>query len=185
MHKNMLVQYEGGGYDGCFWEWNFFLFDSEGKFHVIYASGRQGIETEEEALKLLKIKDDSQDSDTGRFQPYVYNLTDENSIDEFQSEVNEGQVIVVTNKVNRIYESAGKDFPMWWKCDICEEKVSEGFAEGFEGCGGIAVQATQKVCADCYCSHSCPYCGEFYEDISDFNDEGYCEFCAEEKCATP
>ena len=28
--KHTLVQYQGGGYDGCIWEWNFAFYDNSG-----------------------------------------------------------------------------------------------------------------------------------------------------------
>lgn len=42
-----LVCYQGGGYDGCFWEWNYAFLDKTGKFHDLMSSGRNGCETEE------------------------------------------------------------------------------------------------------------------------------------------
>lgn len=30
MKTNILVQYQGGGYDGCIWEWNYFYIDKQG-----------------------------------------------------------------------------------------------------------------------------------------------------------
>lgn len=42
MRTNILCQYQGGGYDGCFWEWNYFYIDKQGGFHNIAASGRAG-----------------------------------------------------------------------------------------------------------------------------------------------
>lgn len=47
---NTIVQYKGGGYDGCFWEQNYAYFDGEGNFHNIVATGRNGCETEEAML---------------------------------------------------------------------------------------------------------------------------------------
>jgi len=46
---SLLVMYQGGGYDGCFWEWNFFAFDRDGKFFNIFTSGRDGVKTEDES----------------------------------------------------------------------------------------------------------------------------------------
>ena len=48
--KNTLVQYKGGGYDGCFWEWNFCYFDKDGVWHDIFSSGRRGCDS------LVKIQ---------------------------------------------------------------------------------------------------------------------------------
>jgi hypothetical protein len=43
--RNVLVEYQGGGYDGCFWEWNYAFIDSRGVFHDIFSSGRSGCKT--------------------------------------------------------------------------------------------------------------------------------------------
>ena len=40
-----IVQYKGGGYDGCFWEWNYAYYDRNGVFHSLYHSGRSGCPT--------------------------------------------------------------------------------------------------------------------------------------------
>ncbi len=40
--KNKLLFYKGGGYDGCFWEWNFCLWDADGKWHNLFTSGCTG-----------------------------------------------------------------------------------------------------------------------------------------------
>ena len=45
---NTLVAYKGGGYDGCFWEWNYAYIDKSGEFHSIFASGRNGCDNREE-----------------------------------------------------------------------------------------------------------------------------------------
>lgn len=52
-----LIMYEGGGYDGCRWEPNYFLTDAEfadeiTEFHDIYSSGFRGIKTLEQAQKM-------------------------------------------------------------------------------------------------------------------------------------
>ena len=54
---NTIVQYKGGGYDGCFWEWNYAYFDGEGNFHTIVATGRKGCKTEDELLNYIEIAD--------------------------------------------------------------------------------------------------------------------------------
>ena len=46
--RNSLIQYKGGGYDGCFWEWNYAWFDARGHFHDIYSSGYKGCDTLDE-----------------------------------------------------------------------------------------------------------------------------------------
>ena len=54
MKKNVLVQYDGGGYDGCIWEWNYFYIDTDGGFHDIASSGTGGIDNLKEAIELME-----------------------------------------------------------------------------------------------------------------------------------
>ena len=42
-----LVCYQGGGYAGCIFEWNYAFLDKQGKFHDLFSSGRNGCETED------------------------------------------------------------------------------------------------------------------------------------------
>jgi len=178
-HKNILVVYQGGGYDGCFWEWNHFLFDDKGEFHVIFASGSAGIKKVEAALEFM--------ADPERFEEdkaEIIHLDKEGDIDHFQKEWNAGFVVETVRRVNFIYEEADFLPPMWFKCDDCGEKVYErGCSDVPEGAGGIMIVHTKKYCEECYCCHHCPYCAEFFEDTSVFDTEtGYCEYCnAEQK----
>ncbi len=50
---NTMVEYKGGGFDGCHWQWNYFMFDEGGTFHNLFSSGRKGVKTELEAQNLL------------------------------------------------------------------------------------------------------------------------------------
>ena len=45
IRPNTIVQYKGGGYDGCIWEWNYAYLDSQGEFHCIVATGYRGCRT--------------------------------------------------------------------------------------------------------------------------------------------
>lgn len=166
--KNKLIAYQGGGYDGCIWEWNYALYDKEGKFHDIHSSGSMGCETEEELKRALEDPTN---------KSYIYDLT-QKGYDEFVENHNEGTVVGMTDKLNSEY-----GYNLTLKCDICKESVPKGHAENLRGCGGIMIEATLKVCEDCYASHSCAHCGEFWEDIEQFSKEGLCEYCREDKAA--
>ena len=48
----IIYEYKGGGYDGCWWEWNFFGIH-EKKFYNIISSGYKGIKTEQDAKDLM------------------------------------------------------------------------------------------------------------------------------------
>ncbi len=187
LKKNLLIQYKGGGYDGCFWEWNYFLFDSEGKFHVIAASGRNGIRTETDARSYLANGMTADDKRIGwKFRAkknedfYAYRLTFKKSLHEFQSECAATNVADVVAKVNEIY---GHNV-MYWKCDACSCKCYDAdmYHDGYKGNGGIGVQMLGKLCMDCYSSGLCHSCGEYSsEDLVETDDEYCCKWCAESK----
>jgi hypothetical protein len=142
MRRNLLVQYRGGGYDGCMWEWNFFAWDSAGKFLNIFTSGYYGVKTEQEAEALLNNPYTS--------KIYQYNLTTEVAIDEFQAENNASNVIGVVNMLNEKTDSKEYEFPrMWFICDDCEKRNFHGYGDGLRGDGGIHASYTEKLCEDC------------------------------------
>jgi hypothetical protein len=169
--KNFLIQYKGGGYDGCIWEWNFFLYDNEGKFHNLMSTGSLGIKDEAQALKVVN---NSYPYDYGT--KFGYNLENDDGINEFQKENNEGIVVYIVNLVNKLY----KKNLMWWECDFCHKKVYDGgTACGYVEAGGIVLKATEKICDDCSIINCCSHCGEYFSNL---NEDGICENCEESEC---
>lgn len=77
MKTNILVQYQGGGYSGCYWEWNYFYIDKQGDFHDIQSSGRDGIDNKQNAIELIE-----QD----KSGTYIYDLSDKQDIITFSKE---------------------------------------------------------------------------------------------------
>ncbi len=53
MQNNILVEYKGGGYSGCIWEWNYFYIDKQGVFHDVFSSGRAGISNKQDGQKYI------------------------------------------------------------------------------------------------------------------------------------
>ena len=182
MKKNLLVAYEGGGYDGCIWEWNYFLFDSNGKFHNIYSSGSMGIKTEDEAVSIIDNLKNPRTYSHGT-GIYVYNLENKDDIINFQETHNAGQVVKLVEMVNKIYRKNKQEEPVFFICDICGCEVGGGNSCDPQGAGGIVIVNTTKVCEDCYSSHTCGKCGEFDKDWEFDNEENLCECCLEEKQA--
>lgn len=166
---NCLVQYQGGGYSGCIWEWNYFLIDSQGKFHDIFSSGRNGISKEEQLVNF-----DFDDKDV-----YIYDLTDQKSIDEFVKESNEDNVVMVA----KILQDFGYD--LHGECDDCEQlfSLSEAEHSSYKGDGGIGVVYTGIVCPECYQLGTCEDCYEYFgqEEITyiESKEIACCEYCAE------
>lgn len=180
--RNVLVQYKGGGYDGCYWEWNFFMFDGRGKFHNLASSGRHGIETAEQAKELMRSKNFKEES-------YVYNLKNKKAVKEFSDETNPRLVDIIGTKLNNILKKPIVSF----ECDECGSEIAlnhEGNnyprmfhdPHNYTGNGGVGIIQYGKLCEDCYLSHSCGYCGEFNElEENDVDDVGHCIHCAPSK----
>ncbi len=167
--KNLLVQYKGGGYDGCFWEWNFFLFDSKGKFHNLMSTGRCGIKTKAEALEILN-KTDIYSS------PYTYKLTSKAALKEFSTETHNLLIKDISEAVNTIYKKP----LITWDCDLCGDTCSSPDSEMHFNPDEYHFET--KLCEDCLCSHTCGYCGAFEDEQDSLNvdDEGRCKWCTKE-----
>lgn len=156
--KSTLVQYQGGGYSGCFWEWNFFFLDADGVFRDIFSSGREGITTQEEADELVV----NQPSDV-----YFYDVTQESAWREFSTECNPGLVVGV------IAWFDDHDFDVG-QCAYCSE------------CGRLALDPIYNpdcgedriFCEYCYSANLCD-CGCWSDDIQKYEDEYLCPNCRE------
>lgn len=176
-YRDILVTYQGGGYDGCFWEWNFFIFDDEGNFIDIGSSGYKGISELEDALELMSNPDNFESEYSWRCpEAYITNLNYPDSIKEFTTETNEGNVLNVIERVNKHYD----DDKMTFQCPYCEEMCNSGQNTGYKGAGGIAIALTGLICDDCYCDHTCGYCGEFEENLENLyigTEGGHCIWC--------
>lgn len=164
--KNKLVQYRGGGYDGCIWEWNYCCFDSDGKWQDIYHSGWAGWKTEESLINYME--NNTLDEDY-----YVYDI-DQAGIDLFAKESNPCNVLDVAKALNNL------EYIIKIKCLECglHSDPDEMFLEDWRGCGGIMSTADSLICHDCHAMGSCAYCGEYLG--SDFcpDEDGYCVDCS-------
>ena len=174
--KNVLCFYQGGGYDGCMWEWNFFAFDKKGKFHNLYTSGRHGIKTVEQAAAIMDKE--HPEHDTFSDPVYIYDLTNPEHVADFQSSHAVPSVVAIVTKLND--GSYGDyDGELYYECDKCGCKCSgaesiEYCTAEWHGCGGIASTADIKLCNDCVSLTHCKYCGEYDSDCEKYG--GYCEY---------
>ncbi len=139
LQNNTIYQYEGGGYDGCVWEWNFFFIDKTSNFHDIFSSGRAGITDLETAKE--KFTDDPDDF-------YTYCIDSEKDLDELANEVNSQLVSgLVTwfadNQNNEVYVI----------CCECEEKLYD-FDEA-------TIDDDDIRCDDCDGLGRCSCCGDY------------------------
>jgi hypothetical protein len=168
LYKNTLVQYKGGGYGGCFWEWNFFYFDSKGTFHNVASSGYRGIKEEKEAREYLAEYPVGTKAiiEGYREDAYIFNLKVKKEIKDFCENSAESLVVNVSNKVNTIEQ---KEL-LYWTCSECGDKIyprdrddfGKPYAwQGYKGNGGVGIISSGPVCYDCACSYSCGNCGEY------------------------
>jgi hypothetical protein len=154
--KDLLIAYQGGGYDGCFWEWNFFSFDKDGVFHNIYTSGRMGIKTKEEAREMIK---DPDNLDSG---VYIYDIATTEGIEDFQDSHAVPAVVKIVDLLNQGEKFGKYSRTLYFICDECEDKITgDGRMEDWHGCGGIEMTADTKLCEDCYMAGVCSECGEY------------------------
>jgi hypothetical protein len=174
IYKNVLIQYKGGGYDGCFWEWNFCYFDNDSIFYDIFSSGRNGCNTTKKILNYLL--EEEKDSDY-----YIYNMSIQEDWDDFARSSNVGHVQGIASWF--CDNNFSIDVSFIGKCSECGEEMNvvEGYLDGLEGCGGIAAQYTELICEDCRCLYTCTECGEYFGKDMKFDEDNYCEYCTEEK----
>ena len=137
-----VIEYQGGGYEGCFWEWNFFICDTSDpsqctRFADIFSSGRNGIVNLAGAHKLTDEEDYT-----------AYDLDDEEDVERFQKGTNPVLVLGV-------YEWLGEHLPekqfaiKCTKCGIELEEPSRYDLAGWHGCGGIASAPDDLLCRCC------------------------------------
>jgi len=168
--KNVVIQYKGGGYDGCFWEWNFCYFDDNGIFHDIVSSGWLGAPT---VKKFNERFEEFEDDDY-----YVYGLDKPNEVKDFTDNALPEHV----KGVARFLKYYGIELKV--KCDVCgfDFPASTIEFDGYHGVGGIAVQMDGCLCSDCYYANVCDMCEEYCDPIKDplvdFNGKRLCLNCA-------
>lgn len=172
--KDLLVAYRGGGYDGCFWEYNYFSFDKDGVFHNIYTSGRMGIKTEEEASGMIK------DPDNSASGVYIYDIATTEGIEDFSENHAVPHVVKIVDLLNG--GRYGKySRTLYFICDDCSDKVTgDGKMENWHGCGGIEITADTKLCEDCHSAGVCWECGEYVTKDEIIHD-GMCGDCYNSK----
>lgn len=144
-NSNVLIEYKGGGYDGCFWEWNFFMFDDSGEFHDIFSSGYKGIDNEKQAVEFLK-EIDNDSYVRNRFKPTIYDLNDSEEMESFVNEGNAGLMMVIA-----VFLYDGFDYTLYGNCYQCGKlfAVRDMLPENYSGDGGIVYSAKDLYCEEC------------------------------------
>jgi len=135
---NTLVQYKGGGYDGCQWEWNYAYIDAKGLFHNIAATGRNGCDT------LADLVAYYQDCKTD-FDLYRFNKKSERI--RFGKETPIAQLLGVARWFPLV--KIPMNIPV--ACDKCDKTFDAVSMTGddIHGIGGIAMDYGHIVCENC------------------------------------
>jgi hypothetical protein len=177
LKRNTLYQYMGGGYDGCHFEWNYFIMKANGSFVDIYSTGRMAIKTKKDAIEYVSSK--SRDY-------YTFDLTSKKKIAEFAHETNYNNVGRVADAVNTLLK---KDI-LYFECSYCNEKVFPSRhceypsyfhdPENYCGNGGIGINQCAILCENCACN-TCIKCGSIFcpndKTFETSDGERVCEFC--------
>ena len=138
--KNTLVQYQGGGYDGCIQEWNYAYIDKQGEFHNIAATGVYGCDTFAKLKQAYRSR--KQDFD-------LYHLSKKGEKERFGRQAPISHLIGCTKWF--VEEFPEITFPV--KCDNCNRIVesTEIGGDGLRGAGGIALEYSKVICDECVC----------------------------------
>lgn len=154
MKTNILVQYRGGEYNGCSWEWNYFYIDKQGEFHNIFSSGSAGIEDIIGAEGLIRHGKDM----------YIYDMSKEKDILSF---IKESNAVNITGVLQWFEDNPNIDVEFFVICSACGKKImtyDDIVLENWHGCGGIESTADTLLCQECYMVGHCNCCESYVGD---------------------
>lgn len=163
---NTIYQYKGGGYDGCFWEWNFAFIDKNGKFHDLHSSGRDGAKNKAKLGKRMR-------NDTS----YSYQVDDEKDMLELVTENIAQSLFTIAKPL----AAQGIDLKVF--CTECgnHTHIKECIADNPVWQGGLAYANKDIICEDCLSEHSCGSCGEYMgSNPANWAESGQCIYCENE-----
>lgn len=134
--KNAVICYKGGGYDGCYMEYNYAFISENGEFHDLFSSGDRGCKTLQ-ALKKSKYAD-----------PEVYDISTEEGKKALVEIISYRHIVAVSVAL----EVLGILLKM--SCDTCSKvgDIVDMYPCGETGGGGVTIIPSAMVCSDCFCS---------------------------------
>ncbi|HDY88533.1 hypothetical protein LCGC14_0360410 [marine sediment metagenome] len=153
--KDRLLYYQGGGYSGCIWEWNFCFWDADGKWHNLFSTGCSGVKTEIEALKIVE---------TLEHKAEVVKLMDKKCFEKFQENNNAHLVLSIAQQLNDKH-----GYSLEVKCTECECSF---VADDYER--DTATDNYNIICSDCLSIGTCDVCNEYSgpDELNRCNDDG-------------
>ena len=141
MRTNILCQYQGGGYSGNHWEWNYFYIDKTEMFHNIFSSGKAGIDNKQDAIELIEQNESS---------TYIYDISNEQDIETFSEECNPVHIFIVL-KWFEDYNDA--DIEFFAVCSDCGCRI--------DSCDDMTIEGDSLFCNDCYYMGECSCCESY------------------------
>ena len=161
-YGQILVEYHGGGYDGCFWEWNYSLIefiDGEEVVDNFISTGSLGCKSTDALFRRI---DEYKQNNYSPINIYII----PSEWDKAEKEIPLSFLPAVAGRL---------ELPI--KCSNCGEATTVVAGIGYHGIGGIVSGPTGLVCEDCWCSNLCECCNEYYTE--GLNADNLCEYCAE------
>jgi hypothetical protein len=155
--KNKLMIYQGGGYDGCFWEWNAGYFDAEGEWYSLRHSGHAGIKDHDLDKALAMAKKLKAGTEKGDLIP----LTAVKKLREFNENYAPHLVVHVVDALHGVFT----DCRAVVTCDDCGEVISADELDSvhfvdYRSNGGCSYNPEKKLCGDCFDGKVCRDCCE-------------------------
>lgn len=184
--KSRLLLYKGGGYSGCIYEFNCCLWNGNGDWHNIFASGSMGLKTEEDTMVYLCRErpdchyDQSKTLYGGEMGDFeMFDITSKPDMDYFRDNYNPGIIFRVSEYMN---DDAIENV-LQVKCEQCGKEgeycADEWTSGNPVGEGGMVASNHSILCTECDNLYRCGYCGEKYDKDTIFYNEGYCPDCHE------
>lgn len=171
MATNKIIVYRGGGYDGCFWEPNAFMFGPNKEFIDLGSQGRHAIKDMETATaKYKEIKGGFGDKDEAIYD--VFSKKQMVSLCEDYASVYLRKFVAEALQVydNVTDEKILKRLQLGFycsKCKCCITDVEEVHFVNVQSFGGIMIAATDMLCNNCYDNGTCYDCREEGNDDED------------------
>ena len=141
-YKNTLIEYAGGGYSGCFWEFNWFYFGIDGAWHNLYTSGWKGVKTEQQARELLT----PENIEDGHNRITIVNLDDHDASVQFFTAGNGSRMFGLAQMLENDHGVTVRA-----TCENCgiEQDVIDMIPGDYAGEGGIVYTARNLYCDEC------------------------------------
>lgn len=186
--KHKVFIYSGGGFSGCFWEWNICFWDKDGKFHNAHSTGHDGIKDEKDALETVKLlKKNQKTGDKDYNHPLSSRINNETMLLDYTKkkdceEIAEWCASLVQGIVKFIEETLNEDHEIYIKCHVCGKTGQDldDFTLDDERHQGITGWHESFQCNNCRSEFSCTYCNEDYrgnEECLINKDENYSPIC--------